>query len=199
MRPDLRRETDAWSLLVWAYKAECVRAGVGGDDGAMLGYSTSSVWSAAKLNSQGDHRSATINGWLPVHEDALSVHAWVKGLPRAEFWLIVNAAEQGEMPSRVVDLPPLQCRPIMRQTSAGLKPKMLRHPRTHQGYACLVEFVGYSVEQIAEEQGRVDARFESFCDVLLSLYQHFGEGEALTKWRVSQPWKGYREQLENAA
>ncbi|MGF7160140.1 hypothetical protein FHS85_001763 [Rhodoligotrophos appendicifer] len=192
-KADLRRETDAWSLLVWAYKDECVRAAAGGTEDWSLRHERSSLCMA-------ERRGGLINGWLQVHEDAVAVDAWVRNLPRNDYWLIVDHAEKGEMPSRVVKLPPLKCRPVMRQTSAGPKPKMLRHPRTHEPYICLIEFVGYSVEEISKAHAEADARVDRLGDCLIALHDRMVEkGQPLVKWLIREPWAGFLPKQKKAA
>ncbi|MGF7162269.1 hypothetical protein FHS85_003912 [Rhodoligotrophos appendicifer] len=89
-KADLRREIDAWSLLVWAYKDECVRAAAGGTEDWSLRHERSSLCMA-------ERRGGLINGWLQVHEDAVAVDAWARKLPRNDYWLIVDHAEKGGM------------------------------------------------------------------------------------------------------
>ncbi|WP_342640924.1 hypothetical protein [Rhodoligotrophos ferricapiens] len=189
----MRQDTDAWSLLVWAYKTECVRACAGGTADWVQTPDRSSLCMA-------ERRGGLINGWLPVHEDSLWVDAWVRQLKRDDYWLMVKHAERGEVPSRDVKLPPLKCRPVMRQTAHGPVPKMLRHPRTHRPYACLVEFVGYSPAEIARAQAEADARAARFEAMLVALFLDLDHiGQPLGKWRVLEPWKGYYGRTKSAA
>ncbi len=193
IKPDLRRETDAWSLLVWAYRTECVRAAAGGTTDWVLSSGRSSLCMA-------ERRGGLINGHLDVHEDALAVDAWVRTLARADYWLIVDHAGRGEMPSRAVKLPPLKCRPVMRKTPAGPKPKVVYDPVSKRPLFCPVEFTGYSADEIAKAHAEADARVDRFGDLLVALFLDLDhDGQPLGKWLVVEPWKGYYASREAAA
>ncbi|MGE4337993.1 MAG: hypothetical protein AB7E55_18725 [Pigmentiphaga sp.] len=199
-KADLRRETDAWSLLVWAYRTECVRCVGGLDDERQLGYATSSVWSIDLLRGQDEHRRTTINGWLAVHEDALAVHGWVRRLAREDYWLVVEHAEKGELPSRIVKLPPLCIRPVMRMTSAGEKPKVVYDVVSKRASFCPLEYSGYTACEIEASYAQADARVDRLGELLQAMADECADGTVdLCKWRVVAPWRGFAGNTKIAA
>lgn len=190
---DTRRETTAWAMLVWAYRAECVRAAATG--GSSYGFEMAGRWSAtaaACAMAEGMLMGGRSGYELHCHADALAVHGWVEALQRADYWMVVQAAEAGEPPAWQVDFPPLKVEPVMRQTSAGLRPRIIYGRGGRDPLLCPVAYVGVSSDEIEAARARARERYVDFVTLCAEIKNAALSGAIpLASWRptrIGLPW-----------
>lgn len=171
-KADLRRETTAWSLLVWTYADERVRAA---SDGGEVGPSTKKSTVLGRL-IDGDvgAGAGTINGWLEAHEDALAVDAlvwaWYDQNVSHRAYLAAHL-ERRKPPPHPSTLEPQQRVPRLKPNG---KPHVVYDQNRH-AIGVLEDVIGYDATQIAHADYHYRL-FVALLDVLIPI--------KLTKWKV---------------
>ena len=171
-KPDLRQEISAFKLLTWTYADERVRAA---SDGGELGPQVQSSTLLGRLMDgvEGTGRG-TINGFMEIHDDALSVDALVWA------WFDQNWSHRAYLASylerRVAPPHPSTLEPERRtpRLRANGKPYVI-YDRNRNAMGVLEDVVGFDAKQIEYATFHY-ALFVGLLDVL--------RGVKLKKWKV---------------
>lgn len=175
-----RTDTTLWRLLVWAYRDQLVRRS--GRD-VVLTSSNSSTGLACGAMRTGIVASGGSPLTAAVPEDALTVEAVAGQLTRADYRLLVQAAESGAPPDWNPKLPPPGCRP--RRRDNGKIAMLYRRPhKRDEPYASLVEFP-FGEAWAAGRRAEARALYHAFHTALVRLYPVLGAERALLRWRVA--------------
>lgn len=190
---DLRTDTTAWEALVWAYRAECVRA-VGGDSGPGRWISPSySVFLAGETSGGG---RGAINGHLDCHIDALVIDGLVKATLGGEaLHQVMKAAGDGMLPKWQLEFEPLRCGPVLRQRKGIWRPHVVYKAHSRMPDYCPLEWTGVPREQRVKAQQQQMEVWFAFVTLLRDLMRKSDAGVIrLEKWRITglgvdvEPW-----------
>lgn len=178
LKADLRTPISAWHALVWAYADECVRAAGEEYNHHATAKQTSST---GRLMNMGIVQGrGAINGRLDCHEDAVTIdvklRAWLDEVNRNFYPCLAKAVERRKRVPRAGELMPLHPVPV-RRANGTIKEEYSRMGRHDQPSYCLVEWEGYTLEELSAAQQLYDL-FIAFLDVL--------PGMKLSKWLISE-------------
>jgi hypothetical protein len=178
LKADLRQPITAWHAIVWAYADEHVRAA-----GEEYNYHSEAkaTSSTGRLMNMGIVQGrGAINGRLDCHEDALEIDAflrvWLDDVDRSYYPGLVNAIENRRRVPMARELVPLHAVPVRRPNGA-IKEEYTRLGSHAAPSYCLVEWEGYTIEELAAAQELYDL-FIAFLDIM--------PGLKLSKWRIAE-------------
>ena len=181
-KADLRREITPWRALVWAYHDEALRAATNGLTADQRDRPGSADNGMAEVRYGERMARGTVGGWLPAHEDAFAIDAWLwwacGGRDGAKpYQRIVAAAEKRVPIAPRIDVPLIQCVPVLNKRG---EPKLI-YPmgRTDRAYLCVITFEGVPREKAEALQRAHAAFYELFTAVLVAM-----QDVSLVKWRV---------------
>lgn len=176
LKADLRQPITAWKALVWAYADEHVRAAGEEYNYHSVAKETSST---GRLMNMGVVQGrGAINGRLDCHLDALIIdiklREWLDDVDPGYYPGLAKAVERRRRVPMACELTPLHAVPV-RRVNGMIKEEYKRMGRHDRASYCLVEWEGYSAEELSAAQQLYDL-FIAFLDVMPSF--------ELEKWHI---------------
>lgn len=178
--PEFRRETTAWSVLVWAYADEIVRAA-----SSVAGSNFPTPRLAQSSLGRECVSGGLINGWYEPHRDARLIHAkleeWFSHNPGQGITVMSHAERRKHVPPKIT-VPRVRVVPQLDRNGDVL---IQRHRAPGRGRViaeyCLLDYKGTDA-RVAEQReaawGEFHRMFVAFLDVM--------PGFPLTRWKVTK-------------